>query len=95
MTDYSQLTDEEIQTELEKGYRDIQEGKCAYVDEAFENIRKNIKTDEEMCEREMMQELAEFVFRFGDKYNVLLDIKVKPRKYEKNNSEREDDVDEN
>ena len=31
-------------------------------------------------ERKMMEELAEFIFRFGEKYNVLLDIKVKPRK---------------
>lgn len=31
-------------------------------------------------EQMMMQELAEFIFRFGEKYDVLLDIKVKTRK---------------
>lgn len=45
MTDYSQLSDEEIQVELEKGYADIKEGRCAYVDEAFERIRANIGGD--------------------------------------------------
>lgn len=35
-------------------------------------------------EQQMMQELAEFIFRFGDKWDVLLDIKVKPRKKTKN-----------
>ncbi len=45
-------------------------------------------------EQMMMQELAEFIFRFGDKYDVLLDIKVKPRKTTKNNSKRKDDEDE-
>lgn len=43
--DYSQLSDEEVQEELEKGYRDIQEGKCAYVDEVFKRIRTNIGGD--------------------------------------------------
>ena len=42
MTDYSKLSDEQIQAELEKGYKDIQEGRCAYVDEAFDNIRANV-----------------------------------------------------
>jgi len=35
-------------------------------------------------EQQMMQELAEFIFRFGDKWDVLLDIKVKPRKVKQN-----------
>lgn len=34
-------------------------------------------------EQAMMRELAEFIFRFGEKYNVLLDIKVKPIKAKK------------
>lgn len=34
-------------------------------------------------EQQMMEELAEFIFRFGEKYDVLLDIKVKPRKHKK------------
>ena len=35
-------------------------------------------------EQAMMEELAEFIFRFGEKYDVLLDIKVKPRKVKHN-----------
>ena len=38
-----------------------------------------MKTKED--EQIMMRELAEFIFRFGEKYDVLLDIKVKPRKW--------------
>lgn len=34
-------------------------------------------------ERAMMRELAEFIFGFGEKYDVLLDVKVKPRKHRK------------
>lgn len=40
---------------------------------------QNNKETEQM----MMQELAEFIFRFGEKYDVLLDIKVKPRRNKK------------
>ena len=40
-------------------------------------------------EQEMMRELAEFIFEFGDRYGVLLDIKVKPRK-KKIENERKD-----
>ncbi len=35
-------------------------------------------------EQQMMQELAEFIFEFGDKWDVLLDIKIKPRKVKQN-----------
>lgn len=38
-------------------------------------MKKNKET-----EQQMMRELAEFVFQFGEKYNVLLDVEVKPRK---------------
>ncbi len=31
-------------------------------------------------EQVMMEELAEFILKFGEKYDVLLNIKVKPRK---------------
>lgn len=34
-------------------------------------------------EQIMMRELAEFIFEFGEKYDVLLDVKVKPRKHRK------------
>lgn len=44
------------------------------------NIGKGDKVTKEE-EQAMMQELAEFIFRFGEKYDVLLDIKVKPRKW--------------
>jgi hypothetical protein len=37
-----------------------------------------VKTKED--EQIMMRELAEFIFMFGEKYDVLLDVKVKPRK---------------
>ena len=40
----------------------------------------DVRNDKEK-EQEMMQELAEFIFAFGEKYDVLLDIKVKPRKW--------------
>lgn len=43
------------------------------------NIGKGDKVTKEE-EQAMMQELAEFIFAFGEKYDVLLDIKVKPRK---------------
>lgn len=39
-----------------------------------------VRNDKEK-EQMMMQELAEFIFAFGEKYEVLLDIKVKPRKW--------------
>ena len=78
MTDYSQLSDEEIQTELEKGYRYIQEGRCVYVDEAFDNIRKNIRTDEEKREREMMEMIAEFMLKFRERFGDGLRVTVKP-----------------
>lgn len=56
--DYSKLSDEEIQTELEKGYTDIKEGRCAYIDEAFDNIRRrcNVKTKEEHDEISLQEE---------------------------------------
>lgn len=44
------------------------------------NIGKGDKVTKEE-EQAMMQELAEFIFRFGEKHDVLLDIKVKPRKW--------------
>lgn len=47
------------------------------------NIGKGDKVTKEE-EQAMMQELAEFIFRFGEKYDVLLDIKVKPRKVKQN-----------
>ena len=34
-------------------------------------------------DQDMMRELAEFVFRFGEKYDVLLDVKIKQRKLKK------------
>ncbi len=37
-----------------------------------------VKKKEE--EHQMMRELAEFIFVFGEKYGVFLDVKVKPRK---------------
>lgn len=43
----------------------------------------------------MMKELAEFVLKFSERYDVLLDIKIKPMKKIKKNRERKDDVDEN
>lgn len=46
-------------------------------------------------EQEMREELAEFMLRFHEKYNVLLDVKIKPMKTAKGNSKRKDDVDEN
>ncbi|MBQ8803239.1 MAG: hypothetical protein IJZ53_06385 [Tyzzerella sp.] len=46
-------------------------------------------------EQKMMEEVAEFVFRFNTKYDALLDIKIKPRKRTKKNSERKDDENEN
>ena len=44
-----------------------------------------IKEEEQM----MMQELAEFIFQFGEKYDVLLDIKVKPRKVKQKEIKRD------
>lgn len=41
-----------------------------------------VQTDKER-EQEMMEELAGFVFEFGERYDVILDIKVKPRKHRK------------
>lgn len=38
-------------------------------------------------EQKMMRELAEFIFQFGEKYGVLLDVKVKPRKHKKDVNE--------
>lgn len=35
-------------------------------------------------EQVMMRELAEFVFMFGEKYDVLLNVKLKPRKMKQN-----------
>lgn len=37
-------------------------------------------TKNKETEQIMMRELAEFIFEFGEKYDVLLDVKVKPRK---------------
>ncbi len=34
-------------------------------------------------EQKMMEEIAEFVFRFNAKYDALLDIKIKPMKAKK------------
>lgn len=49
-----------------------------------------VQNDKE-TEQMMMQELAEFIFEFGDRYGVLLDIKVKPRKKTKEiENERKD-----
>ena len=45
-------------------------------------------------EHRMMEELAEFVFRFNAKYDAMLDIKIKPRKRIKKNSKRKDGVNE-
>lgn len=42
---------------------------------------------EQESEQAMMEELAEFVLRFGERYDVLLDIKVKPRKHKRETNE--------
>lgn len=34
-------------------------------------------------EQRMMEEIAEFVFRFNAKYDAMLDIKIKPMKAKK------------
>ena len=78
MTNYSQLTDEEIQEELESGYKDIQEGRCAYVDDAFKNLRKSIETEEEKEQREMMEFVAEFIFEFRERFGDGVRVTVKP-----------------
>ena len=41
-----------------------------------------VQNDKE-AEQMMMLELAEFIFEFGEKYEVLLDVKVKPVKHRK------------
>ena len=46
-------------------------------------------------EQRMMEEIAEFVFRFNAKYDAMLDIKIKPIKTTKKKHKRKDDVDEN
>ena len=43
----------------------------------------------------MMEELAEFVLKFRERYDVILDIKIKPMKKTKTHRDRKDDVDEN
>lgn len=42
-------------------------------------------------EQKMMEELAEFVFIFGEKYGVLLDVKVKSRKHRKDSTDNDGD----
>ena len=45
-----------------------------------QKIRINAEKDEE---QRMLEELAEFVLRFNEKYHVLLNVKIKPMKNRK------------
>ena len=40
-------------------------------------------SEEEKREQRMMEEIAEFVFRFNAKYDAMLNIKIKPMKAKK------------
>lgn len=40
--------------------------------------RQDINVDVKDEEQKMLEELAEFVLRFNEKYQVLLNIKIKP-----------------
>ncbi len=42
---------------------------------------------EEEKEQKMMEELAEFMLKFREKYHVLLEVKIKPMKTTKKNRE--------
>lgn len=42
--------------------------------------RQDINVVVKSEEQKMLEELAEFVLRFNEKYNVLLNIKIKPMK---------------
>ncbi len=42
--------------------------------------RQDINVVVKSEEQKMLEELAEFVLRFNKKYNVLLNIKIKPMK---------------
>lgn len=45
--------------------------------------RQDKNFDAKIEEQKMLEELAEFVLRFNEKYQVLLNIKIKPMKGEK------------
>ncbi len=45
--------------------------------------RQDKNVDVKDDEQKMLEELAEFVLRFNEKYNVLLNIKIKPMKNRK------------
>jgi len=45
--------------------------------------RQDKNDDAKNEEQKMLEELAEFTLRFNEKYNVLLNIKIKPMKNRK------------